>query len=98
MPRIQHTPTSRRDAVAILTYLRSRSRQGARAGRHALFRTLTFLSENLGAGRTREELLGGLRNYPVDRYRHDVIFYRPLSDGNVVLRILHGARDLPRHF
>jgi len=32
---------------------------------------------------------------PVGNY---VIFYRPIEDGIVVIRVLHGARDLPELF
>jgi toxin ParE1/3/4 len=46
-------------------------------------------------GRQREELSPRLRSFPVGRY---VIFYRPIEDGIEVVRILHGARDLPPLF
>jgi len=43
-------------------------------------------------GRQREELAPGLRSFPVGNY---IIFYRPLEHGIEVVRLLHGARDLP---
>ncbi len=43
-------------------------------------------------GRRREELGKGLRSFPVGKY---VIFYRPRADGIEIIRVLHGARDLP---
>jgi toxin ParE1/3/4 len=46
-------------------------------------------------GRRREELLPRLRSYPVGRY---VIFYRPFDNGVEIIRVLHGARDLPPLF
>src|SRR4051794_8888702 len=46
-------------------------------------------------GRSREELAQGLRSYPVGKY---LIFYRPIDAGIEVVRVLHGARDLPSHF
>lgn len=42
-------------------------------------------------GRLRGELATGLRSFPVGRY---VIFYRALSNGIEIVRVLHGARDL----
>jgi toxin ParE1/3/4 len=44
-------------------------------------------------GRLREELSAGLRSFPVKPY---VVFYRPVEDTILVLRILHGRRDLKR--
>ena len=46
-------------------------------------------------GRQREELSPRLRSFPVGRY---VIFYRPVENGIEVVRVLHGARDLPPLF
>ena len=37
----------------------------------------------------------GLRSLPLGNY---IIFYRPIDDGIEVVRILHGARDLPPLF
>jgi toxin ParE1/3/4 len=44
-------------------------------------------------GRLREELSAGLRSFNVKPY---VVFYRPFEDRIMVLRILHGRRDLKR--
>jgi toxin ParE1/3/4 len=46
-------------------------------------------------GRRREELSPHLRSYPVGRY---LIFYRPMNHGIEIVRVLHGARDLPPLF
>jgi toxin ParE1/3/4 len=46
-------------------------------------------------GRKRFDLSSGLRSLAVNNY---VIFYRPLSDGIQVVRVLHGARDIPALF
>ena len=46
-------------------------------------------------GRRRSELAASLRSFSVGRY---VIFYRPMENGIEVVRILHGARDLPPLF
>lgn len=46
-------------------------------------------------GRTREELLSGLRSFPVARH---IIFYRPNRDGVEIIRVLHGARNFPPLF
>ena len=46
-------------------------------------------------GRRRKELASRLRSFPVGRY---IIFYRPLENGIEIVRVLHGARDLPPLF
>ncbi len=44
-------------------------------------------------GRLRDEISPGLRSFPVPPY---VVFFRPLEDTILVLRIIHGRRDLKR--
>ena len=46
-------------------------------------------------GRRREELLPRLRSLVVGQH---VIFYRPMESGIEIVRVLHGARDLPPLF
>jgi toxin ParE1/3/4 len=46
-------------------------------------------------GRKRPELAPDLRGLPVGNY---IIFYRPVSEGIQVIRVLHGARDIPALF
>lgn len=53
------------------------------------------LSRQPGLGRRREELVAGLRSFPVGRY---VIFYLQVQDCLQIVRILHGARDLDAVF
>jgi len=56
---------------------------------------VNLLAENPHAGEARPDLGANVRGFPVGNY---IIFYRPLDDGIEVLRILHGARDIPRVF
>ena len=53
------------------------------------------LSRQPGLGRRREELVAGLRSFPVGRY---VIFYLQVQDCLQIVRILHGARDVDAVF
>jgi toxin ParE1/3/4 len=46
-------------------------------------------------GRDRANLAPNLRSFPVGDY---IIFYRPAVEGIVVIRVLHGARDIPGLF
>jgi toxin ParE1/3/4 len=51
-----------------------------------------LLADNPGLGLQGEEYLG-LYKFPVGNY---LIFYRPVSDGIQVIRVLHGSRDIER--
>jgi toxin ParE1/3/4 len=55
----------------------------------------TLLAQQPGIGRDRSDVLSGLRGFPVGNY---VIFYQPTKDGIAVVRVLHGARDIPELF
>jgi toxin ParE1/3/4 len=44
------------------------------------------------AGRSRDELGLGLRSFAVGKY---VLFYTIIDDGIAIVRVIHGARDLP---
>jgi toxin ParE1/3/4 len=46
-------------------------------------------------GRRREELLPGLRSFPIGNY---VVFYREIKDGVDIIRILRGSRDIEAIF
>ena len=50
---------------------------------------------NLAGYRRRSELSDGLRSCPHGNY---VIFFESTADQVTVVRILHGARDLPQAF
>ena len=53
------------------------------------------LADNPGIGRGRPDLHETLRSFPVGNY---VIFYRAVTGGIEVVRVLHGARDIDRLF
>ena len=46
-------------------------------------------------GRDRTDLAPNLRSFPVGDY---IIFYRPAAEGIMVIRVLHGARDIEALF
>ena len=51
----------------------------------------------LGTSRTyRRVKLVGLRMWPIPGFKKYLIFYRPGRNGIEVVRVLHGAMDLPR--
>jgi toxin ParE1/3/4 len=46
-------------------------------------------------GRLYPELAADLRGFPADDY---IIFYREVSEGIEIVRVLHGARDIQAVF
>lgn len=62
----------------------------------AIAQRFILLARNPGIGRTRDEdLRVGLRSFPVGDF---VIFYRTNDADVVILRVLHGRRDLKSLF
>ena len=51
--------------------------------------------ENPGTGRVRNDLMSSLRSVAEGNC---VIFYRPIDDGMLIMRVLHGARDIQSYF
>jgi len=47
-------------------------------------------------GRFRPEVKPGLRSWAVERFGNWIIFYRVDKESLRLVRVLHGARDLPR--
>ena len=49
------------------------------------------LAVNPYLGRLRKELSADLRSFPVEKY---VLFYKPIEEGILLVRVLHGSRDI----
>ena len=95
MPVVLRTSRAEGDLFEIWHYIAEDSLRSADRLLDKIAQTCMTLAENPSAGRSRDELADALRSLPVGNY---VIFYRPIKDGIVVIRVLHGARDLPRQF
>ena len=65
----------------------------------SFIRTIVYRFPKLASmphmGRPRNELMPRLRSFPVGSY---LVFFQPMDDGIEVVRVLHGARDLPAVF
>jgi toxin ParE1/3/4 len=62
----------------------------------AVQKTCEFLSENPNVGTRRsssDASLTNLRSYGVRGFRNYLIYFLAMTDGAIVLRIRHGARD-----
>jgi toxin ParE1/3/4 len=83
------------DLVDIWLYIASDNPEAADHFINSLVSRFSSLASMPHMGRARPELADRLRSFPFGNY---VIFYRLMEDGIEVVRVLHGARDLPPLF
>ncbi|MEM8804545.1 MAG: type II toxin-antitoxin system RelE/ParE family toxin [Cyanobacteria bacterium P01_G01_bin.38] len=83
------------DLTAIWNYAGDYNELVADALIDRLVKRFVMLSTFQEAGRERPELGSGIRSFPVDRY---VIFYRIITEGIEIIRVLHGSRDIEQVF
>ena len=96
MPRILRTRQSREDYVSIEDYIAQSSPQNAALISRLFDERLQMLASNNLMGRPRPELAPNLRSWNVHRF---VLFYRPIDDGVMLIRVLHASMDItPRFF
>jgi len=95
MPDVKLTRRAKTDFDAIIGYIARDSMSAASDFANQLVGKFAALAGTPGIGREREDYGTGVRTFPVGNY---VIFYRPTTDGVTIVRLLHGARDLPGAF
>jgi len=83
------------DLEEIWLYVATDSPQAADTFLDVVFEQCQLLCTSPEMGRAREDLLPGMRSFPVKRY---VIFYRVLPERVEIVRILSGYRDLESIF
>jgi toxin ParE1/3/4 len=93
MADLHFTENAERDLVEIGNFIARDSPANAAQFVLRLEQHCSLLASHPLAGRVRDELAPGLRSLAYGRY---VIFYRALDDTVEIVRVLHGARDLPR--
>jgi toxin ParE1/3/4 len=93
VPRI--SPRASEDLAEIWSYIADDSVANADAFIDELYETMEVLSRQPGSGRRREELASGIQSFPFGRY---IIFYRAVTGGIEIVRVLHGARDIENIF
>ena len=91
--RIVRSPDASKDLANIKSYIESRSGPGAADGLLAKIEdAFVKLADFPKMGPARPDFGPDLRSWPVRPY---LVVYYPLSDGIVVARVIHGARNLP---
>ena len=93
--KIHRRAQARQDLVDIFRYYAREA--GFRVARRFLAQadaTLNRLAGMPGIGTCYNHdhpALAGVRYFPISRFRVYVIFYRPVTDGIEIIRVLHGA-------
>lgn len=95
MPSILRTRQANLDLVEIAFHIAEENPAAADRWLDLIDEKCQRLAHAPEIGRRREDLAPHLRSFPVGNF---VIFYRPAADGIQLIRILHGARDLPTLF
>ena len=95
MARLTITESARADLREIRDYIAKDNPAAARRVMERLRAQARKLAATPGIGRSRQDLRPDLFSFPAGRH---VLFYRPQPGGIVLVRVLHGARDLPALF
>lgn len=99
MSRVERTDRSVIDIISHALVIARRQPEAARRFVAATEDAIRKLAAMPGMGAIRESSdpdLIGLRQWPIKRFRNYLIIYRPLRDGIVVVRVMHGAQDIGR--
>ena len=94
MPQILQSRSALSDLDAIWDYIAIENHNPTAASQLIdEFRDTYFqLAANPGMGQQVERLSPNLRRFPVRK--NYIIFYEPISDGILIVRVLHAARNI----
>jgi toxin ParE1/3/4 len=95
MARLTITTHARTDLQEIHSHIAKDNPEAAQRFVLRLRAKARQLAETPGMGRSREDLRPDLFSFPVGQY---VLFYREQPGGIVLVRVIHGRRDLPALF
>ena len=91
MSELLYRPEAETDLIEIWLYVTEEKLAAADALIDSINDKCAALAASPLMGRVRDELIPGIRSFPVGNY---VIFYQPIEGGIEVARVLHGARDI----
>ncbi len=92
MNRFHITDQAKLDLEGIWLFIASDDIDAADGMITNIIARFSILADSPEMGRSRDELVAGLRSFPVENY---AVYYRKLAVGIEIVRILHGARDIP---
>jgi plasmid stabilization system protein ParE len=96
MSRYQFTPQATNDLLDIWSFIAQDNPEAADRVEAAVFRACDLLADSPLAGRRRTDVSSlPLRFWVLHPYSNYLIVYHPEKIPLQIIRILHGARDLP---
>lgn len=97
MTEYRITPKAVDDLIKIWSYIADDSIDAANRVEAAVYEACTFLAGSPLAGRIRKDLtMRTVRFWSVQSYPNYLIVYNPDNKPLQIVRILHGARSIPR--
>lgn len=94
--RWRFTPKADADLVLILRHSVSAfGPDQMEAYAEQLYRAFDDLAQFPSIGRARDEIVPGLRSYPVGRH---IAFYHATDDELIIIRIIHSRQDIEQEF
>ena len=95
MARVIRSEQAQRDLEGILDDLDRQSTQASERFADKFDQTCDLHALHPQIGASAEEYAPNLRHFTVWSY---AVFDRPITDGIEIIRIIHGARDIPKLF
>jgi toxin ParE1/3/4 len=95
MPRLLKRPQAEADLDEIWWYIAQDSQKNANKFLDLIQEKCLLIASFPSMGENRDELLDGLRSFPIGSY---LVFYFPFNDGIDIVRVLHGSRNLEAFF
>ena len=92
MPIIERTARAEEDLIEIWLYIAHDDVRAADRLLDEIEGKFSLLADQPSLGPARPDIAKGLRYFPVRRY---LILYREITDGVEIVRVVHGARDVP---
>jgi toxin ParE1/3/4 len=92
VPTIKRTAQAEEDLIDIWLYIAHDDERAADRVLDDIEEKLLLLADQPGLGPARPDIAPDLRYFPVRRY---LILYRQITDGIEIVRVVHGARDVP---
>ena len=91
--RLDRTERARRDLIEIWLYIAENDERAADALLDRIDDACVLLTESPEIGPARDDIRAGLRYFPVPPY---LILYRVHETSILIVRVLHGRRDINR--
>jgi toxin ParE1/3/4 len=92
MPTIKRTARAEEDLIDIWLYIAYEDVRAADRLLDEIEEKFFLLADQSSLGPARPDIAPGLRYLPVRRY---LILYREVTGGIEIVRVVHGARDVP---